>query len=579
MRRASVFVLIVTAVTVGSAAESSGVDTRDAPTKGPVSFVNAPQATLNSDLRRGGGVDDTDAMQRVLDRAKDGSAVHLLIDGPALVSGLNVYGNTTIECTEGGGFYLKDNSDRAILRNAHRSRGEVIDEHITVRGCFFNGNRQHQLRMSSKPLQERQEPDGTVKSGLQFLGVNYLTVENVTLWNIRSFGVLIANAKFIHISNLTVDSALPAYPGASSIAEQRKYLRSNIDGVHFNGPIQYLTINGLKLRTEDDALALNANDMDVDDMTATNDMGPYVGQGPITDVVVSNVVLMDALQGIRLLSSDQRIDRVVIQNVTGTVRHRMAILSHFIIPSHTGNFGSILFSTVNVQPERSATWSELYPDWYKHQSEWDINEEGELPLFSLNASIANLRLQGIMTQVIDGRPVIRVGRDSNIRTLSVDMDVDDPSMQAIPIKLMAGGHVDRLNFSLNWIGRSVDVGSRPIQYDGGTIAHLHWISTPPKYVGAAVTKSDPHVIIATFSQIVKQSDLLKGVEVRISGQVARVLDATQLGKGDTVRYRISPAATLQKTVTWAYDGAQGTIQNLDGDNMLSVSATSVSHTQ
>src|SRR5688572_11342947 len=55
-------------------------------------------AALDSDLINGGGGDDTDVLQSVLNRAADGSRVHLVIDGPTLVSGLNVFGNTTVEC-------------------------------------------------------------------------------------------------------------------------------------------------------------------------------------------------------------------------------------------------------------------------------------------------------------------------------------------------------------------------------------------------------------------------------------------------------------------------------------------------
>jgi hypothetical protein len=35
-------------------------------------------------LKRGGGTDDTLALQRVLDTASAGKAIHLIIDGPAL---------------------------------------------------------------------------------------------------------------------------------------------------------------------------------------------------------------------------------------------------------------------------------------------------------------------------------------------------------------------------------------------------------------------------------------------------------------------------------------------------------------
>jgi hypothetical protein len=55
------------------------------------SIVRASSAGghLDTDLMRGGGSDDTVVFQRLLDGATKGKPVHLIIDGPALVSGLN----------------------------------------------------------------------------------------------------------------------------------------------------------------------------------------------------------------------------------------------------------------------------------------------------------------------------------------------------------------------------------------------------------------------------------------------------------------------------------------------------------
>src|SRR5439155_11543500 len=128
--------------------------------------------------------------------------------------------------------------------------------------------------------------------------------------------------------------------------------------------------------------------------------------------------------------------------------------------------------------------------------------------------IESVSLKGIMTSAIDGRSLIRVGRDAAIRSLSVDMDVNDPSLQAIPLNLIKGGRVQRLNFALNWNAREVDIAKNPIQHNGGTIEQLHWVNTPPMYVGAEVAKTDPHTVTARFSQIVKGSDLAKGVQIR-----------------------------------------------------------------
>ena len=49
-------------------------------------------AVLDSDVKNGGGTDDTAVLQGILDMAqKDGVGVHLVMDGAALITGLEVY--------------------------------------------------------------------------------------------------------------------------------------------------------------------------------------------------------------------------------------------------------------------------------------------------------------------------------------------------------------------------------------------------------------------------------------------------------------------------------------------------------
>jgi hypothetical protein len=45
-------------------------------------------ATLDSNVNSGGGTDATESLQSVLDTARDGNGVHLVMDGAALVTHL-----------------------------------------------------------------------------------------------------------------------------------------------------------------------------------------------------------------------------------------------------------------------------------------------------------------------------------------------------------------------------------------------------------------------------------------------------------------------------------------------------------
>ena len=78
-------------------------------------------AVLDSDVIHGGGTDDTAVLQSILDRARDKTqGVRLIVDGAALIRGLKVYSNTTIECLGAAcGFYLMDHSDCAVVENGN----------------------------------------------------------------------------------------------------------------------------------------------------------------------------------------------------------------------------------------------------------------------------------------------------------------------------------------------------------------------------------------------------------------------------------------------------------------------------
>lgn len=395
-------------------------------------------AKLDSNLMKGGGTDDTAVLQKILNEAENGSPIRLIIDGPTLVSGLNVYGSTTLECIEGGGLYLKTGSNRAIIRNVHRSRDATLDEHITIRGCFLHGNKDGQTGAPGH-ASPNQEVDGSYFAGLQFFGVNYLTIENVTLWNVRAFATHVANASRIDVRNVIVDNGVPL-----------DIHGSNMDGFHFNGPIRYLTIDGMKLRTFDDGFTLGANDAGADDLRIKNDMGPYVGQGPITDVTVNNLQFMDSFFGIRLMSSTDRLDRVVINNVTGTVQAKLAIVSHFVNPG-LGNFGSISFSNVAVDPIRPSQdiWQEKSMQEQCKDPTCVLEYGGHGgSLFVLNGHIENLNLRNVVTRAIDRRPVIWVGHDSLIRMLNADLSIYDPARKSTPIRQEKDSRIERLNLNL-----------------------------------------------------------------------------------------------------------------------------------
>lgn len=406
-------------------------------------------ATLNSDLTAGGGTDDTAALQRILDRAKSGRQVHLVVDGPALISGLTVYGNTTLECTDGGGFFLRENADRTILRNAHRSRSHIVDENITIKGCRFNGNRDGQ-RYQGRDL-AREHPqlrmlfgrDGILKTGLQFMGIRGLTIEDVSVTNARAFGVWLANAENVTIHGIEVLGGLPSWPKAGTSNDLDHFWENfgGDDGIHIGGPAKNVSVVGARVRTMDDALALNADDTDEQE-PGQSMFYPFEGHGPITDVTFENVELVDTFQGIRILSSSERVDRVIIRNLRGSVLARGMIISHFTLPGH-GDVGTITFQNVHL---KSGPWP--FPPYQEPATTMDWAEETDMPLFSVNARVENLNLYEVTAEVEDERPVLRLGRDASVSQLNGDFATEDRNQKTPLVQVLPQARVKLMNLSL-----------------------------------------------------------------------------------------------------------------------------------
>jgi len=423
-----------------------------------MTFVVASEqgAALDSDLQLGGGTDDTTVLQGLLDRGEGGTPLHLMIDGPALVTGLKMYGNTTIEFTAGSGLFLADDSNRAILCNAHRTRDHIKDVGLSIVGGLLNGNRSGQEKRGPAILAAVVDKIGVVTPVLEFHGVEELRIEGTTIVNARSFGAWIANARKVDIRDISVDSSLDRYPGSDSPTSQREFLdanASNLDGLHFNGPVEHLRIRGAHLRTEDDAIALNANDLGSHDLRLDDGFGPNVGQGPITDVRISDVTFDDCLLGIRLLSSGERIDDVVVENLSGTIRHRMMVAGPWWA-SGAGDIGTVAFSDVDLRQMESASFWELYPDWREIiDGSYDFGEEADLPMFSLNSAIEELRFSDVSFRAIDDRPIVRLGPHARLARLAGNLTIEDPTFPAMAIK-SAGGTIDESELEVTWRGGS-----------------------------------------------------------------------------------------------------------------------------
>ncbi len=282
-------------------------------------------AKLDSNVRTGGGTDDTQAIQQILDLALTEGGVRLIMDGAALVSGLVVHSNTTIECQNGDcGFFQIAHSNRAIITNADWDREVIRTRNISLIGGTYN---------QDAPNQEHDVPyDKAVNPkyfghthwifALEFYGVENLLLRDMTILDFRTFCVTVGNFRRVTIERVWVD--LP-----------KRMHAQNQDGFHFWGPGRFLTVRDVGGKVGDDFMNIGPDEND--------------GESDITDVLVDGVFLDDADQAIRILSRGTGlIDRCTIRNVQGSYRSFGFYINSWFPDVTAGNFGDIFIENVNL---------------------------------------------------------------------------------------------------------------------------------------------------------------------------------------------------------------------------------------
>lgn len=330
-------------------------------------------AVLDSNVYTGGGTDDTAALQSVLDYAKEGDGVWLVMDGAALVSHLVLYSNTVIECpTKDCGFFQKAQSNCAIVTNANWNDYEIETKNISLLGGTYNQDctNQEQFVPYHKPMcvEAITYKPKPIKYtfGIEFYGIENLLIRDVTIRNFRKFACTIGCFKNVTIENTWLD--LPDHAD-----------NSNQDGFHFWGPGQFLTVKNVGGTVGDDFMNIGPDERDK--------------ISSITDVLVDGVFLNDADQAIRLLSRGTgRLDRVTLRNITGTYKSFGFFINPWFTDTCYGNFGNIFIENVDLKA--------LKPNY----------DYRPPVLFSIGGNIEALTLKNIRShESYDNRTLVEIG--------------------------------------------------------------------------------------------------------------------------------------------------------------------------
>lgn len=250
---------------------------------------------LDSNVLTGGGTNETAILQAILDQAKEWGRLKLVMDGAALISGLTIHSNTTIECPDSScGFYLESGSDNALLRNAEFSKTVYTAVNITLQGGTYNHNGPGQ---SAEFPEDDWLPAGencnSTLVPFKFFGVKNFRMTNLTILDQKRYSLLMGNWEDVYMENIGIP--LPNMVPAT-----------NQDGLHFHAPGKNLVLKNIHGRTGDDFIAING------------DEGDCVSS--IDGVLIDGVYLNGSTQGIRLLCRERgTLENVVIRNVYGRV--------------------------------------------------------------------------------------------------------------------------------------------------------------------------------------------------------------------------------------------------------------------
>ncbi len=311
------------------------------------------------------GAPQNDVLQGLLDQATNGPLT-LVVDGHYTVRDLGIRANTRITANPGCGFILASNACEPVIGNLNWTNGAggILDSNILIDGLTVNCAMTYQHTTGPHVTAAFQRGTGSgfgrgtnftgALCGFQFIGVQNLTLTNVTVLNNDRAGDYysgVGNYAFftMNFSNVMIDQCRADIGGPFAA-----FATDGADGFHFNGPGRRLTIQNCWIASGDDAIALNADDGVGANWPATNvaPYSPYYTGGPLSDIIISNICFGNCAAGIRLLSGADKIQNVWIGVVSGTCASQWVKMDSYdpawTYPWGTGHFGNLVFSNINL---------------------------------------------------------------------------------------------------------------------------------------------------------------------------------------------------------------------------------------
>lgn len=203
----------------------------------------------------GEATDDGPRINAALSAAGASNPLTLLLDGPALISGLflpagGYWSIVGVGC--GAGFFVKTGTNNDGIHNGGPRAAMPSDpgylvpvpargSTVTLTNFTLNGNRGDGTNGDAT----QGVPTGVPNADQGYYGINLMNLENVTITKVTVLNAPSYHVRFSNVGHATVSGCTMTSSGP------------NTDGVHVNGPANDITITGCSFSCGDDAIALN----------------------------------------------------------------------------------------------------------------------------------------------------------------------------------------------------------------------------------------------------------------------------------------------------------------------------------
>ena len=261
--------------------------------------------------------DDTLKLQVLLEKCGD---VYFPSGTYTISDTLVIHDNTKLTLAQDTVIRLADHACCFMLKNDKCGK-DGSNYNITVEGGIWDGNNMAQER--GKVYADKPYFFGIV---MRFEGVFDLTVRSLTIKDPESYVMQLRFVDRFTVENITFDYNMK---------------KTNMDGVHVNGPSRNGIIKNIKGATNDDLVALNCDD------GYDNGEKAIKTKGDIENIQVDGLFADNGYTAVRLLSCGSTLKNVSIKNIFGTYRfYGVSFTHHNVFPGEPSWFDGIFIENV-----------------------------------------------------------------------------------------------------------------------------------------------------------------------------------------------------------------------------------------